>query len=158
MHADGLEIETAPAHRELDVLATSRILRDTFGFPALRTGQDEVVAAVLSGADVLAVMPTGAGKSLCYQLPALVEGGLTLVVSPLIALMRDQVAQMRGFGVPAAALTSMNSQADNLTALEEAESWRLRLLYAAPERLSSAGLAERLKRVGLTRLAVDEAH
>ncbi len=68
MDADGLEIETAPAHRELDVLATSRILRDTFGFPALRTGQDEVVAAVLSGADVLAVMPTGAGKSLCYQL------------------------------------------------------------------------------------------
>ncbi|MBA3516286.1 MAG: DNA helicase RecQ [Rhizobiales bacterium] len=158
MDADGLEIETAPARRELGVLATSRILRDTFGFPALRPGQDEVVAAVLSGADVLAVMPTGAGKSLCYQLPALVEGGLTLVVSPLIALMRDQVAQMRGFGVPAAALTSMNSHDENSATLAEAESGRLRLLYAAPERLASAGLAERLKRIGLTRLAVDEAH
>src|SRR5918993_4029557 len=114
----------------------ARALRETFGFAALRPGQDEVLAAVLAGADVLAVMPTGAGKSLCYQLPAVVEGGLTLVVSPLIALMRDQVAQMSAFGVPAAALGSMNDGPENARILSEAEGGRLRLLYAAPERLA----------------------
>src|SRR5215204_4175995 len=93
--------------------AVARALHHTFGFATLRPGQDEVVEAVLSRADVLAVMPTGAGKSLCYQLPAVVEGGLTLVVSPLIALMRDQVAQMTATGVPAAALTSANDAEEN---------------------------------------------
>jgi ATP-dependent DNA helicase RecQ len=133
-------------------------LHDTFGFAALRPGQDEVVAAVMSGADVLAVMPTGAGKSLCYQLPAVVEGGLTLVVSPLIALMRDQVAAMRALGVAAASLSSANAHEDNLAALDQAAAGGLRLLYAAPERLASPGLQARLTKIGLTRLAIDEAH
>ncbi len=133
-------------------------LRDTFGFSALRPGQDEVVAAVMSGADVLAVMPTGAGKSLCYQLPAVVEGGLTLVVSPLIALMRDQVAAMRALGVAAASLSSANAHEDNMAALDQAAAGGLRLLYAAPERLASPGLQARLSKIGLTRLAIDEAH
>ncbi|MGQ7794258.1 DNA helicase RecQ [Faunimonas sp. B44] len=135
-----------------------RAIREVFGFERLRPGQDEVVAAVLSGADVLAVMPTGAGKSLCYQLPALVEGGLTLVVSPLIALMRDQVAAMQALGVPAASLSSANPHDANMAALGEAAAGRLRLLYAAPERLASPALQERLAGIGLTRIAVDEAH
>jgi ATP-dependent DNA helicase RecQ len=142
----------------LDEAALGAVLHETFGFAQLRPGQDEVVAAVLAGEDVLAVMPTGAGKSLCYQLPAIVEGGLTLVVSPLIALMRDQVAAMRGFGVAAAALTSAQSQEENLAALDAAASGELRLLYAAPERLASPSLQGRLNRIGLTRLAIDEAH
>jgi ATP-dependent DNA helicase RecQ len=138
--------------------ALSAALHDTFGFSALRPGQDEVVAAVMSGADVLAVMPTGAGKSLCYQLPAVVEGGLTLVVSPLIALMRDQVAAMRALGVAAGSLSSGNSPEDNMATLDQAEAGALRLLYAAPERLASSGLQARLAKIGLTRLAIDEAH
>jgi ATP-dependent DNA helicase RecQ len=138
--------------------AVGAVLHETFGFSALRPGQDEVVAAVMSGADVLAVMPTGAGKSLCYQLPAIVEGGLTLVVSPLIALMRDQVAAMRALGVAAGSLSSNNSHEDNMATLDQAEAGALRLLYAAPERLASSGLQGRLAKIGLTRLAIDEAH
>jgi len=142
----------------LNAAAVSAALHDTFGFAALRAGQDEVMAAVLSGADVLAVMPTGAGKSLCYQLPAVVQGGLTLVVSPLIALMRDQVAAMRALGVAAASLSSANTHEANMAALDEAAAGGLRLLYAAPERLASPELRGRLAAIGLTRLAIDEAH
>ena len=83
-----------------------RALTETYGFADFRPGQEEILAATLAGEDVLAVMPTGAGKSLCYQLPALARGGLTLVVSPLIALMRDQVAQLDALGISAAALNS----------------------------------------------------
>ncbi len=82
-----------------DLAAAQLVLRKTFGFAAFRPGQDEIVAAILDGRDVLAVMPTGSGKSLCYQLPALLRDGLTVVVSPLIALMRNQVAQLRGYGI-----------------------------------------------------------
>src|SRR6202035_1914776 len=99
--------------------AAERILHATFGFEAFRPGQDEIVAAILDGRDVLAVMPTGSGKSLCYQLPALVRDGLTVVVSPLIALMRNQVAQLRGYGVAAAALNSANDAADNRAVLDQ---------------------------------------
>ncbi len=88
-----------------DLAAAQHTLRTTFGFEAFRPGQAEIVAAVLDGRDVLAVMPTGSGKSLCYQLPALLRDGLTIVVSPLIALMRNQVAQLRGYGIAAAAST-----------------------------------------------------
>src|SRR5579862_1164781 len=96
-----------------DLAAAKRALRTTFGFEAFRAGQAEIVAAVLDGRDVLAVMPTGSGKSLCYQLPALLRDGLTIVVSPLIALMRNQVTQLRGYGIAAAALNSANDAAEN---------------------------------------------
>ena len=96
-----------------DLAAAQRRLRTTFGFEAFRPGQAEIVAAVLEGRDVLAVMPTGSGKSLCYQLPALLRDGLTIVVSPLIALMRNQVAQLCGYGVAAAALNSANDPTEN---------------------------------------------
>ena len=103
-------------------------------------------------------MPTGSGKSMCYQLPAIVDGGLTVVVSPLIALMRDQVQQMRGFGVAAATLNSATGDD------ETRETWRLlrekelRLLFVSPERLQAEGLAARLRDAGVRRLAIDEAH
>ena len=96
-----------------DLAAAERALHKTFGFETFRPGQGDIVAAILDGRDVLAVMPTGSGKSLCYQLPALIRDGLTIVVSPLIALMRNQVAQLRGYGVAAAALNSANDAAEN---------------------------------------------
>ena len=96
----------------MTLLAQAReLLSQVFGFGEFRPGQEDIVRAVLEGADVLAIMPTGSGKSLCYQLPALVGGGLTVVVSPLIALMRDQVAQLSALGVEAAALNSSNTPA-----------------------------------------------
>jgi ATP-dependent DNA helicase RecQ len=133
-------------------------LKATFGYPDFRPGQEEIIAALLKGEDVFAVMPTGSGKSMCYQLPALLQGGMTVVVSPLIALMRDQVSQLQGFGVAAATLNSATPE-------EEArETWRqiyegtLRLLYLSPERLAMEGLPERLMQAGITRIAIDEAH
>src|SRR5690606_16451615 len=95
------------------VTSPTQILHEIFGFPSFREGQEEIVRAVLNGEDVLAVMPTGAGKSLCYQLPTLVRNGLTVVVSPLIALMRDQVAALRHFGVEAGSLNSANDPEEN---------------------------------------------
>src|SRR5271169_4886051 len=96
-----------------DLSAAERALHTTFGFEAFRPGQAEIVSAILDGRDVLAVMPTGSGKSLCYQLPALVRDGLTVVVSPLIALMRNQVAQLTANGVAAASLHSANDPTEN---------------------------------------------
>ena len=135
-----------------------RVLRSTFGFESFRPGQDEVVDAVLSGQDVLAVMPTGSGKSLCYQLPALLRDGLTVVVSPLIALMRNQVAALRAFGIPAASLNSSNDSEENRSVLAQMESGRLRLVYIAPERLARPDTRALLKRSRVGLLAVDEAH
>ena len=112
-----------------------RVLKSVFGFDDFRPGQEAVIGAVLAGENVLAVMPTGAGKSLCYQLPALVRGGLTVVVSPLIALMRDQVGQLREYGIEAASLNSSNDAADNAAVRRAIREDRLRLLYVAPERL-----------------------
>src|SRR5437016_3269829 len=115
-----------------DLAAAQRKLRTVFGFEAFRAGQSEIVAAILDGRDVLAVMPTGSGKSLCYQLPALLRDGLTVVVSPLIALMRNQVAQLCGYGVAAASLNSANDFDENRRILAEIERGELRLAYIAP--------------------------
>lgn len=133
-------------------------LERVFGFTALRPGQPEVVEAILAGEDVLAVMPTGAGKSLCYQLPAVVDERLTVVVSPLIALMRDQVRQLNARGIAAAALHSGNSGADHADAERALGERRMRLLYVSPERLLKGGTLERLRASGVERLAIDEAH
>ena len=140
-------------------LAAARAaLKSVFGYDDFRPGQAEIVAAVLAGQDVLAVMPTGSGKSMCYQLPALVDGALTVVVSPLIALMRDQVRQMASVGVPAATLNSMATDEEALEAWRLLRSGALRLLFVSPERLMADGLAVRLKELGARRLAIDEAH
>jgi ATP-dependent DNA helicase RecQ len=135
-----------------------RILKATFGFDGFRPGQEAVIGAVLAGENVLAVMPTGAGKSLCYQLPALVRGGLTIVVSPLIALMRDQVGQLREYGIEAASLNSSNDAAANAAVRRAIREDRLRLLYVAPERLVREDMAELLSEAHVTLLAIDEAH
>ena len=141
-----------------DLTAAQRTLRATFGFESFRPGQAEIVAAILDDRDVLAVMPTGSGKSLCYQLPALLRGGLTVVVSPLIALMRNQVAQLRGYGIAAAALNSANDPSENRKASDEIARGELRLVYIAPERLVKAETLDLLRRAKVALFAVDEAH
>jgi ATP-dependent DNA helicase RecQ len=134
------------------------ILHDVFGYPDFRPGQEEIVRAVLSGEDVLAVMPTGAGKSLLFQLPAIACEGLTVVVSPLIALMRDQVAQLTRLGIEAASLNSTNALEEKRRIAAAVREGRMRLLYASPERLSHNSTAEWLARSDVRLLAVDEAH
>ncbi len=141
-----------------DLAAAQRALHTTFGFETFRPGQAEIVSAVLDGRDVLAVMPTGSGKSLCYQLPALLRDSLTIVVSPLIALMRNQVAQLRGYGIAAAALNSGNDATENRAVLDRLARGDLRLVYIAPERLVRPDTLDLLKRARVTLLAVDEAH
>jgi ATP-dependent DNA helicase RecQ len=133
-------------------------LRKTFGFDDFRPGQEQVCAALLAGRSALAVFPTGGGKSLCYQLPALLLDGTTLVVSPLIALMKDQVDFLVRRGVAAARLDTTLSAEDTSAALEGLSSGRLRLLYVAPERFLNERFLERLGRARLAMLAIDEAH
>jgi ATP-dependent DNA helicase RecQ len=135
-----------------------QILADRFGHPALRFHQLRVLGPLLAGRHVLAVLPTGAGKSLCYQLPALLAEGLTLVVSPLISLMQDQVATLRRRGITAAYLNSLLTRDERRTILDAALDRRLKLLYCAPERLGS--LVRRFSRAerAVSLMAVDEAH
>ncbi|WCS26363.1 DNA helicase RecQ [Methylobacterium sp. NMS14P] len=133
-------------------------LKKTFGYEDFRPGQDEVIGAVLDGTDVFAVMPTGSGKSMTYQLPALVDPGLTVVVSPLIALMHDQVQQMRSVGIRAATLNSTVAESESRETWRALRSGDLRLLFVSPERLLMDGCMDALRGAGVRRLAVDEAH
>ena len=134
------------------------LLRSIFGFPGFRPGQAEIVEAVMEGRNTLAIMPTGGGKSLCFQLPALCREGVTVVISPLIALMRDQVRSLRAAGVEAGALTSGNTDAETEEVFSALDEGRLKLLYIAPERLASAATLPMLRRIGTRLIAVDEAH
>jgi len=134
------------------------LLRDVFGFDAFRPGQEDIVTAVARGENVLAIMPTGGGKSLCFQLPALMRDGVTVVISPLIALMRDQVRALREAGVEAGALTSGNTEEETAAVWEALEAGRLKLLYIAPERLAAGSAMGMLRRIGVSLIAVDEAH
>jgi len=134
------------------------LLQSVFGFPGFRPGQEEIVDAVLAGQNTLAIMPTGGGKSLCFQLPALCRDGVTVVISPLIALMRDQVRALRAAGVEAGALTSGNTDAETEAVFAALDQGRLKLLYMAPERLASGATLAMLRRINCTMIAVDEAH
>ncbi|MDE3122061.1 MAG: ATP-dependent DNA helicase RecQ, partial [Paracoccaceae bacterium] len=134
------------------------LLQSVFGFPGFRPGQREIVEAVTAGRNTLAIMPTGGGKSLCYQLPALCRDGVTVVISPLIALMRDQVRALRAAGVEAGALTSGNTDDETEEVFRALDEGRLKLLYMAPERLAAGGTQVLLRRIGTTLIAVDEAH
>jgi len=138
--------------------AANTLLRDVFGFDNFRPGQEDIVDAVIGGDNVLAIMPTGGGKSLCFQLPALVRDGVTVVISPLIALMRDQVRALKEAGVEAGALTSGNTDEETAAVWDGLDQGTLKLLYIAPERLSSGAAMGMLRRIGVSLIAVDEAH
>ncbi len=134
------------------------ILKQYFGYDSFRPGQDELVQAILSGQDTLGIMPTGAGKSICYQVPALALPGLTLVVSPLISLMKDQVGALNEAGVPAACINSAMSFEEMRDALYFAGRGQYKLLYVAPERLTAPFFLDFARRVPISMVTVDEAH
>lgn len=138
--------------------SAATVLNDVFGFETFRPGQEDIVDAVTRGDNVLAIMPTGGGKSLCFQLPALLREGVTVVISPLIALMRDQVRALRASGVEAGALTSGNTDEETAQVWEALNAGRLKLLYIAPERLGSAAALGMLRDINVSLIAVDEAH
>ena len=138
--------------------AAKKTLADVFGYDAFRPGQAEVVSAILSGRDVMAVMPTGAGKSLCYQIPALVLPGVTLVVSPLISLMRDQVSSLLQNGVRAAYLNSSLTQRQYFLALDNASRGVYKIIYVAPERLLTDSFLSFARSAPIAQVVVDEAH
>src|SRR5213592_1384392 len=129
-------------------------LRARFGFDSFRPGQQDAAAAVLEGRDLVAVMPTGSGKSLCFQLPALLLEGTTVVVSPLIALMKDQVDGLRARGIAAAGIHSGLGAAERAAAESDLAAGRLRLVYIAPERLASGAFRAVLARLRVARLVV----
>lgn len=147
--------DTSSAETPAEVL---QVLQAVFGFDTLRRGQDAVVSAVMSGRDAMAIMPTGGGKSLCYQLPALCREGITIVVSPLIALMKDQVDALQARGVPAAAINSSLGAEEYRQVMASLQTGELKLLYVAPERFAQQGFMNTLRRMQVSLLAIDEAH
>lgn len=136
----------------------TRLLQETFGYQGFRPGQEELIRHVLEKKNVLGIMPTGGGKSICYQLPALLLPGVTLVVSPLIALMKDQVDALVDNGIPATFLNSSLSAVENQSRLQDLAQGRYKLLYVAPERLQGGELVGLLSRIQVSLIAVDEAH
>jgi len=136
----------------------SDLLKHTFGYGEFRPYQREIMDATLAGRDVVALLPTGGGKSLCFQLPALARPGLTVVVSPLIALMKDQVDALRSSGVAATFLNSSLDGDESRARLRGLHQGEYKLLYAAPERLMLEGWTENLKSWNVRGIAIDEAH
>jgi ATP-dependent DNA helicase RecQ len=140
------------------ISAARTVLQSAFGYDRFRAGQEPAIEAVLAGRDTLVVLPTGGGKSLCFQVPALVLPGLTIVVSPLISLMKDQVDALEARRVPAAFINSSLTSSQVSDRLGRAARGELKLLYLAPERFDYGNIAERLRQMGVSLLAVDEAH
>ena len=134
------------------------ILQNTFKLNTFRPGQEAVISALLHGRSALAIFPTGGGKSLCYQLPALMLDGLTLVVSPLIALMKDQVDALQALGVPAARIDSSLNKDEVQTLFDDLQNQRIKLLYLSPERLKNERFVQRLGNLRISLMAIDEAH
>src|SRR2546425_9379120 len=139
----------------MNLLAT---LKKHFGYGAFRPLQQQIVTDALAGRDVFALMPTGGGKSLCFQLPALLRDGLTIVVSPLISLMKDQVDALRASGVAATFLNSALDRHEAVERLRGLNHGQYRMLYLAPERLMLDGFLERALNWNITQIAIDEAH
>lgn len=134
------------------------VLKDYLGHDSFRDGQEQMVDALLDGRDALCIMPTGAGKSMCYQIPALLFDGVTIVVSPLISLMKDQVGSLVQSGVPAAYINSSLSYPQFLRVLSNVEHGKYKIIYVAPERLLTDGFLDACKKIKISMVAVDEAH
>jgi len=134
------------------------ILKQYFGHTAFRGGQEELIDALLGGRDAFGVMPTGGGKSLCYQIPALLLPGTALVISPLISLMKDQVAALTSAGVPAAYINSSLTSEQFNTVCRDMRAGRYKIVYIAPERLCGDGFISLARTLNISLVAVDEAH
>ena len=154
VHGRALRMSVAEVVRD----PKREVLKNVFGFDHFRPGQERVVDALLRGRNVLAVMPTGSGKSLCFQVPALVMGGLTVVVSPLLALMQDQVQALRIAGVAADAINSSQDREENVAVWRRVVSGETRLLYLTPERLMTERMLAALAKLDVRLIAIDEAH
>ncbi len=139
-------------------MTPNQILQQYWGYLAFRPLQEDVVGAVLNGQDVLVLMPTGGGKSICFQVPALAMEGVCIVVTPLIALMKDQVEQLRRRGIPAAAVFSGMHWREIDSTLDNCIYGTVKFLYVSPERLQTEILIERVKQMKVCLLAIDEAH
>ena len=150
-----MQLETNP---ETGADVAARLRRDLFGFDEYRGAQEDVIAATLAGHDSVVLMPTGGGKSLCYQIPALVRDGVGLVISPLIALMHDQVRALQELGISAAFLNSSMTSAEQREVIEQLRSGQLKLLYIAPERLVQPATQALLRELSVSVIAIDEAH
>ena len=135
-----------------------QILKEIFGFDNFRPGQETVIDMLLSGQDALAVMPTGSGKSICFQVPALIQSGITLVISPLVSLMHNQVEALRLLGVAAVTINSSKSRAENIAAWRQITNGQIKLIYLSPERLMSERMLNALTKHNVGLIAVDEAH
>jgi ATP-dependent DNA helicase RecQ len=142
----------------MTIAAAQKILKDVFGYDNFRSGQEEVISALGKGENVLAVMPTGSGKSLCFQIPALMQDGLCIVISPLVALMEDQVAALKLAGVAAETINSSRSYEDNATNWRKIAGGETRILYISPERLMTVRMLDALSKLPVHLIAVDEAH
>jgi len=139
-------------------LTAKEILQNYWGYETFRTPQEEIITSVLNKKDTLAILPTGGGKSLCYQIPAMLFPGVTLIISPLIALMKDQVNQLKKNGIPAELISSEYNINQIIKILEETKAGKIKLLYVSPERLQSSIFIEHLRSVLLSLIAIDEAH
>ena len=142
----------------IDAEGMKKAMESVFGFRSFRSGQEEIVRAILAGRDVFAVMPTGGGKSFCYQLPAWLLPGTCMVVSPLIALMKDQVDAARDSGIRAAYLNSSQSEPERVAVLRSLTEGKLNLIYVSPERFALEQFMSSLRRSPLCLAAIDEAH
>jgi ATP-dependent DNA helicase RecQ len=134
------------------------ILKHYWGYESFRSMQEEIIGSVLDGKDTLALLPTGGGKSICFQVPALLQEGICIVISPLIALMKDQVENLQKRNIPAAAIYSGMHYKDIDRVLDNCIYGNIKLLYLSPERLSSELARERIARMKVSLIAVDEAH
>ena len=151
-------ISPIPPIPPISPMTPQSVLKEYFGYSSFREGQEDLISRILSGGDVLGIMPTGAGKSVCYQVPAMLLCGMTIVVSPLISLMQDQVAALRNAGMPAACLHSNLSAAEYFQTLDMIRDGQIKLLYASPERLMTESFLSLTDSVAVAMVAVDEAH
>ncbi|MCQ2749792.1 MAG: DEAD/DEAH box helicase [Clostridia bacterium] len=135
-----------------------KTLKKYFGYESFRKGQEEIVLSILDGKDVLAVMPTGAGKSICFEIPALMMPGITIVISPLISLMKDQVDSLKARGIEADFVNSTKSSMDNFKIIKSAEKGKTKILYCTPERLLTPSFLESMQNADISMIAIDEAH
>jgi len=138
--------------------SAQHVLESVFGYQQFRMGQEDVIAHAVAGLDSLVIMPTGGGKSLCYQVPALVRGGLTIVLSPLISLMKDQVDALRASGVAAAYMNSTLARQESAQIFNDLHNNRLQVLYLSPERLMLGDFLQSLQQLPISLFAIDEAH